>query len=63
MDCPFCQREVDPDSPDVYHEAVSWVTGPKLDHPVLRERTGKVAHKDCIEKLIDGQAPDQEPII
>jgi hypothetical protein len=63
MDCPFCSREVDPDDPDNYQEATSWVTGPKLDHPVLRERSGRVAHKACIEKLVDGQAPDQETII
>jgi len=63
MDCVFCNHPVDPDDPENYHEAKSWVTGPKLDHPVLRERTGRVAHKTCVEKLVDGQAPDQEPII
>lgn len=63
MDCPFCTNPVDPDDPDNYQEAVSWVTGPKLDHPVLRERTGRVAHQTCIDKLVDGQAPDQETLI
>lgn len=63
MDCTFCSRPVDPDDPENYHEAVSWVSGPKLDHPVLRQRTGVVAHKDCIDKLVEGQAPDQETII
>lgn len=63
MDCTFCPDPVDETGEDVYREARSWVTGPKLDHPVLREQTGRVAHGDCIRKLIQGQAPDQEPMI
>jgi hypothetical protein len=36
------------------------VNGPKLDGPKLREQTGKLAHKSCIDLLVAGQAPDQE---
>lgn len=64
--CPMCWQELkseevyDPDA--VYHEVVSWVTGPKLQSPVLRSRTGRLAHTTCIEKLLNGQSPDQEAI-
>ncbi len=51
------------DDPDaLYREVTSWVHGPKLQGPVLREQTGRLAHKDCIEKLINGESPDQEKI-
>lgn len=63
MDCAFCPREIDPDGEDIYREVQSWVHGPKLDGPVLREQTGRIAHGDCIRKLIEGQAPDQEMLI
>jgi hypothetical protein len=61
IQCPHCGKEVntdeDPDS--FYTEVVSWVTGPKLDHPIMREQTGRFAHKKCVENLQHGQAPDQ----
>lgn len=60
--CAFCDKRANPDDPDLYREVLSWVHGPKLDGPVLRERTGKVAHKDCVDKLRAGQAPDQEEL-
>lgn len=63
--CPWCGERVYRDGTDdatVYHEVVSWVTGPKLDGPVLRERTGRIAHPECIDKIRNGQAPDQEPL-
>lgn len=57
--CAFCPEPLDADDVTVYHEVKSWVTGPKLDGPVLREQTGVLAHKSCIENLMHGQAPDQ----
>lgn len=64
--CCMCFVEItssELDDPDLtYREVTSWVTGPKLQHPVLREQTGRRAHKKCIEKLINGQAPDQTSI-
>lgn len=58
-DCAFCVRPVDLDDDETYHEVKSWVNGPKLDGPKLREQTGLVAHKACIDKVIAGQAADQ----
>lgn len=57
--CVFCPEPLDLDDESNYREVKSWVTGPKLDGPVLREQTGYVAHKKCIEALMHGQAPDQ----
>lgn len=63
MLCEFCKKPVDENAPYTYREVKSWVTGPKLDGPVLRRQTGKLAHGECIKKQILGQAPDQEPIV
>lgn len=65
-ECAFCfkgltAQEID-DPEAVYRQVTSWVHGPKLQGPVLRMQTGKLAHKACIEKLINGQAPDQQSI-
>ena len=64
--CPMCLEVLTPevkDDPDAtYHEVVSWVTGPKLQSPVLRAQTGRIAHKTCIDKVLNGQSPDQEAI-
>jgi hypothetical protein len=59
--CFFCEKAepVNTDDPETYHEAISWVNGPKKDGPVLRTLTGRVAHKTCVDKVIHGQAPDQ----
>lgn len=57
--CPFCHGAVNPDAEENYREVSSWVSGPKLDGPKLREQTGRVAHKHCVENLASGQAPDQ----
>lgn len=60
--CAFCGEPVDKDDPGVYRKVESWVHGPKQDSPVLRQQTGWYAHPECIEKAINGQSPDQEPI-
>jgi hypothetical protein len=57
--CAACGQPCDPDNPETYHEVRSWVNGPKLDGPKLREQTGDIAHKDCIDRMVAGQAPDQ----
>lgn len=62
MDCAYCPDQISPDDEDAYREVVSWVNGPKLDGPVLREQTGRRAHKKCIEMLIAGQSPEQESL-
>jgi hypothetical protein len=64
--CAFCNEVFtseelnDPDA--TYIEVSSWVTGPKLQSPVLRAHTGKRAHTLCVQKQIDGEAPDQEAL-
>ncbi len=63
MLCEFCKKPVDLDNTDNYREVVSWVTGKKLDGPVLRRQTGLIAHHECIKKQILGQAPDQEQLL
>lgn len=64
--CSMCWQEISPeelDDPDsIYREVVSWVTGAKLQSPVLRGQTGRIAHKICVEKVLNGQSPDQESI-
>lgn len=60
--CKFCHQLINQDDEKNYHEILSWVHGPKLDGSSLRERTGRIAHKACIEKLKAGQAPDQEEL-
>lgn len=57
--CAFCPNQVIEGNPENYYEVTSWVHGPKLDGPIMRERTGRVAHKKCIDNLAHGQAPDQ----
>jgi len=64
--CPMCLKGFsgeelkDPDR--TYFEVTSWVTGPKKQSPVMRQASGRVAHRSCIEKILDNVAPDQEPI-
>lgn len=66
LGCKFCFKSFtveEIDNPELtYREVASWVTGPKSDSPVLRERTGRMAHKECVEKVVNGVAPDQEPL-
>lgn len=57
--CSFCHKPADEDDPATYREVTSWVNGPKLDGPVLREQTGLIAHERCIKNVINGQAADQ----
>lgn len=59
MICVFCHQPVDLDDSENYREVLSWVNGPKLDGPVLREQTGRVAHKKCVDNMVHGQAADQ----
>jgi hypothetical protein len=63
-ECAFCPRPItadELDNPDlIYREVSSWVTGAKLQSPVLREQTGRVAHAECVSRLVVGQATDQE---
>lgn len=59
MDCFFCEIHVDLDNDENYREVMSWVNGPKLDGPVLRQQSGRVAHKKCIDNIVAGQAADQ----
>ena len=64
--CAFCANAFtieELNDPDLTHVHVeSWVTGVKKQSPVLRRQTGKRAHSECVRKIGDGEAPDQEPI-
>lgn len=60
--CEFCHEPVNDDDPDMYREVKSWVHGPKLDGPVMREQTGRVAHGDCVRMVMNGVAPGTEPL-
>lgn len=57
-----CGKHLDREDPDNYRQVVSWVHGPKLDGPVLREQTGNMAHSECVQDAINGLAPDQEKL-
>lgn len=57
----FTADELD-DADSTYVKVESWVTGVKLHSPVLRRQTGDRAHKRCIEKLLNGNSPDEQPI-
>lgn len=60
--CEFCFKPVNDDDPDMMREVTSWVSGPKLDHPVMREQTGRIAHGECVRMVINGVAPGTEPL-
>lgn len=57
--CSFCEQPVDIENENTYREVSSWVNGPKLDGPKLREQTGRFAHPHCVENLVAGQSVDQ----
>lgn len=57
--CAFCGNEVDASLADNYTQVSVWVNGPKRDGAVLREETGKHAHKHCVDLIKAGQSPDQ----
>lgn len=57
--CSFCFQPVTDDDPEIYRQVSSWVHGPKLDGPKLREQTGAVAHGECVRRAVAGQAADQ----
>jgi len=57
--CALCGQRCNFEDPDTYHEVTSWVHGPKLDGPKLRQHTGNIAHKACIDATVAGQAVDQ----
>lgn len=61
-ECNFCHEPVSDDDPDLHREVTSWVSGPKLDHPILREQTGRVAHGECVRMVVNGVAPGTEPL-
>lgn len=59
--CNFCFNNIDPDDEDTFKQVTSWVSGPKLDGPKMREQTGRLAHKSCIDLLSKGQDPLEQP--
>lgn len=64
--CAFCGvafTESEKDDPEsTYREVTSWVHGPKLQSPVLRTQTGRLAHMVCVAKILNGQSPDQDSL-
>lgn len=59
-DCAFqCGNPVNRWDQSTEHEVTVWVSGPKKDGAKLRRETGRVAHKGCVHKAMQGQAPDQ----
>lgn len=59
-ECPFGDGYIsDEQFDDAYHEMTSWVHGPKKDGSTYRNYTGRMAHKECIERAAAGIAPDQ----
>lgn len=59
MKCGLCGGPINLDDPENFSEVTGWVSGPKQDGMKLRDKTGRHAHKYCVEKLEAGQAPDQ----
>lgn len=60
--CELCRESINADDPDNWRQVTSWVHGPKLQSPKLREQTGRLAHALCVTKVLNGQAPDQEEL-
>lgn len=56
--CPFCSTAISRDGTE-FKEIRVWVSGPKSDGAVLREETGRYAHKECVDKVRQGQSPNQ----
>ena len=61
--CYFCDKRVDETDEENYRQVSSWVNGPKLDGPKLRQQTGLLAHKSCVKNVVAGQAPDQPTLL
>lgn len=59
LECPLCGNQVDPFNKTAWKEVRGWVGGPKKDHMRLREDTGRFAHGECVQKVLEGQSPDQ----
>lgn len=47
---------------EAYLEMTSWVHGPKKDGSTFRNYTGRMAHKECVERAAAGIAPDQKSL-
>lgn len=60
--CELCENDLDLDDPTIFYQVAEWVSGPKRHGAVLRQYTEKVAHAECIQKVMQGQSPDQEPL-
>lgn len=60
--CPLCSMPVDRYSPDTWKEVKGWVGGPRKDSMRLREDTDRYAHGECVIKLTQGQAVDQDTL-
>lgn len=60
--CSFCGLAVDKYSPDSWKQTKGWVGGPRKDSMRLREDTGYYAHSECVLKVAQGQAVDQDSL-
>lgn len=60
--CPFCPNPVNPHDLGTYKLVEGWVKVKSGDSMVLRRDTGNYAHEACVNKLREGQAPDQESL-
>lgn len=57
--CAMCGLPLNKDDPSIWKEVRGWVGGPKKDSMRLRQDTGILAHDRCVDRLLNGQAPDQ----
>jgi hypothetical protein len=61
--CPFDEVYItDEQFDEAYREMTSWVHGPKRDGSTFRNYTGRMAHKECVERAAAGIAPDQKSL-
>ena len=58
--CGLCGFIVDKNALDTWKEVKGWVGGPRKDSMRLREDTGRYAHNECVAKVQQGQAVDQD---
>lgn len=63
-ECPFGDGYItDEQFESAYREMTSWVHGPKSDGSTFRNYTGRMAHKECIEKAAAGIPGDQQMLL
>lgn len=50
-DCLFCEKSVIHADESTYFEVTTWVRGSSRDSAILRDYSGRVAHRECVKGI------------